>query len=163
MLSHILRNRTETEHRIENVHKFYYIFFGFGRPILANTTGNFTYNCTYTTTCIVYNLVIMDAIDGLSSQTIVLLFYKYKPTDYIHLWDKAQSDFKDHQLKAVTWNNIRKSVEILSLCQIKHAFSYISSADSVHMWKVCRKRNDAIWLHFPFRFGFGVYVKLPLL
>ena len=39
------------------------------------------------------------------------------------LWDKAQSDFKDHGLKAVTWNNISKSVELPCLCQIIHAFS----------------------------------------
>ena len=39
------------------------------------------------------------------------------------LWDKAQSDFKDHGLKAVTWNKISKSVELPCLCQIIHAFS----------------------------------------
>ena len=32
-------------------------------------------NFTYTTTCDVYNLVIMKTIDGLSSETIVQLFY----------------------------------------------------------------------------------------
>ena len=31
--------------------------------------------------------------------------------DYRLSLDKAQSDYKDHDLKAVTWNNIRKSVE----------------------------------------------------
>ena len=35
------RNRTETECRIENVHEFDFIFFGFGGRISANTTGNF--------------------------------------------------------------------------------------------------------------------------
>ena len=49
--------------------------------------------------------------------------------DYRLLWDKAQSDYKDHELKAVTWNNIRKSVELPGLCQ----FSYILSLDSVHI------------------------------
>ena len=43
--------------------------------------------------------------------------------DYRLLWDKAQSDYKDHDLKAVTWNNIRKSLELPDLCQIIHAFS----------------------------------------
>ena len=37
----------------------------------------------------------MEAINGLSSETIVRLFYKYKTTDYRLLWDKAQSDYKD--------------------------------------------------------------------
>ena len=32
---------------------------------------------TWTTTCVVYNLVIMKAIDGLSSETTVRLFYKH--------------------------------------------------------------------------------------
>ena len=38
-------------------------------------------------------------------------------------WDKANSDYKDHQLKAVTWNNIVMSVELPCLWQIIHAFS----------------------------------------
>ena len=97
---------TETERRTENVHEFDFIFFGFGGRILANTTGNFNKNCTYTTTCVVYNLVIMKAIDGLSSETIVQLFYKHNTVDYRLLWDNTQSDYKDHELNAVTWNNL---------------------------------------------------------
>ena len=65
--------------------------------------------------CVVYNLVIMEGIDGLSSKTTVGLFYKYKTADYRLLWDKAQSDYKDQDLKAVTWNNIRKYVELPGL------------------------------------------------
>ena len=56
------RNRTETERRTENVHDFDFIFFGFGGRISANTTGNFNKICTYTTTCVVYNLVIIKVI-----------------------------------------------------------------------------------------------------
>ena len=102
------RNRTETERRTENVHKFDFIFFGFGGRISANTTGNFDKICTYTTMCVVYtcNLVIMKAIDGLPSETIVRLFYKHNTIDYRILWDKTQSDYKDHELNAVTWNNL---------------------------------------------------------
>ena len=79
---------------------------------------------TCTALCIVYKLVIREAIDGSSSETIltiVCLFYKNKTTDFRLLWDKAQSEYKDHDM-AVTWN-IRKSVELPGLCQIKHAFS----------------------------------------
>ena len=36
------------------------------------------------------------------------VLYKYKTTDSL---DKSESDYKDHDLKQVTWNNIRKSVE----------------------------------------------------
>ena len=71
------RNRTETERRTENVHEFDFIFFGFGGRISANTTGNFDKICIYTATCVVYNLVIMRTINGLSVETIVRLFYKH--------------------------------------------------------------------------------------
>ena len=64
----------------------------------------------------------MEVIDGLSSQqrdnsAIILQVH-----DNGLLWDKANSDYKDHQLKAVTWNNIVKSVELPCLWQIIHAF-----------------------------------------
>ena len=35
----------------------------------------------------------------------MLLFYKHDTTDYRLLWGKTQSDYKDNELKAVTWNN----------------------------------------------------------
>ena len=54
--------------------------------------------------CVVFKLAILEAIDGLFNKTILQVQY------YRHLWDKAQSDYKDHDLKAVTWNNIRKSL-----------------------------------------------------
>ena len=90
---------TETEHRTENVHDFDFIFFALGGRISANMTGKFNKICTYTTTCVVYNLVIMKAIDGLSSETTVRLFYKHNTIDYRLLWDNTQSDYKDHELK----------------------------------------------------------------
>ena len=83
------RNRTETERRAENVHEFDFIFFGFGGRISAKTTCNFDKICTYTTTCVVYNLVIMKTIDGLSSETIVRLFYEHNTINYIFLWDNS--------------------------------------------------------------------------
>ena len=58
------------------------IIFGFGGRISANMTGNFDEICTYTTTCVVYNLVTIKAIDGLSSKTTVRLFYKHNTIDY---------------------------------------------------------------------------------
>ena len=100
------RNRTETERRTENVHDFDFIFFGFGGQISAKTTGNFNTICTYTNHVRCINLVIMKAIDGLSSETIVRLFYKHNTVDYRLLWDNTQTDFKDHELNAVAWNNL---------------------------------------------------------
>ena len=100
------RNRTETERRTENVHDFDFIFFGFGGRISAKTTGNFNKSCTFTITCVKYNLIIMKAIDELSSETIVRLFFKHNTIDYRLFWDNTQSDFKDHELKAVTRNNL---------------------------------------------------------
>ena len=52
------------------------------------------------------NLVIMKVNDGLSSETIVRYFYKHNTIDYRFLWDNTQSDFKDHDINAVTWNNL---------------------------------------------------------
>ena len=45
----------------------------------------------------------MKAIDGLSSETIVQLFYKLNTGYYRLLWDNTQSDYKDHELNAVIW------------------------------------------------------------
>ena len=92
------RNRTETERRTENVHDFDFIFFGFGGRISANTTGNFNKICTYTNHVRCINLVIMKAIDGLSSEKIVRLFYKHSTVDYRLVWDNIQTDCKDHGL-----------------------------------------------------------------
>ena len=72
----------QTKCRTENVYKLDFIFFHLGGRISANTTVNFNYTFTYTTMCIVYNLVNMASIDRLCSETIVLLFYKYKTTDF---------------------------------------------------------------------------------
>ena len=55
---------------------------------------------------VVYNLVIMKAIDGLSSESNVRLFYKHNTIDYRILWDNTQSDYKGHELNAVTWNSL---------------------------------------------------------
>ena len=100
------RNRTETERRTENVHGFDFIFFGFGGRISANTTGNFNKICTYTNHVRCINLVITKAIDGLSSETIVRLFYKHNTVDYLLMLDNTQTDYKDHELNAVAWNNL---------------------------------------------------------
>ena len=48
----------------------------------------------------------MKAIDRLSSETIVQLFYKHNTVDYRLLWDNTQSDYKDNELNAVKWNNL---------------------------------------------------------
>ena len=102
-ISHTHRNRTEKIkclklyerfRRTENVHEFDFIFFGFGGRISTNTTGNFDKICTYTTTCVVYNLVI----DRLSSETTVRLFYKHNTVDYRILWDNTQSNYKTTNL-----------------------------------------------------------------
>ena len=69
------RNQTETERRTENVHEFDFIF--------SVSVAEFQQ-------IRVYNLVIMKDIDGLSSETIVQLFYKHNTIDYRILWDNTQ-------------------------------------------------------------------------
>ena len=58
------------------MHKLDVILFGFGGRISANTTGlysiiSFTPAHTQPRVLLVYYLVIMEAIDGLSSETII--------------------------------------------------------------------------------------------
>ena len=60
---------------------------------------------------------------GLSSKTIEAIILQVQNYNYRLLWDKAQSDYKEHDLKEVTWNNIGKSVELPDLCQIIQTFS----------------------------------------
>ena len=87
-------------------------YINYARFLSSIAQHNFYYTCTYTTTCIVtYSLVLLEAMKGLSSQTLQVQRCRL-------LWDKAQSNYKDHNLKEVTLNNIGKSVEIPGLCQI---------------------------------------------
>ena len=48
----------------------------------------------------------MKVNDGLSRETIVRFFYKHNTIDNRFLWDNTQSDFKDHEINAVTWNTL---------------------------------------------------------
>ena len=151
------------------MHKFDFIFFGFGGRISANTTGNFDKICIYTTSCVVYNLVIMKAIDGLSSETIVRLFYKHNTIDYRILWDNTQSDFKDHELNAGHGTICIAKIFLLSEREISpnytgsflhfvHGFgSYVKGLPKT---KRCNSVAVTVWVWFWFRFG--VYVKQPL-
>ena len=82
----------------------------FARFSNSITQHDFNYTCTYTSACVVLYLVIIEAMKGMSSETIEEIFYKYKILDNRLLWNKAQGDKKDHVLKEMTWNNIRKSV-----------------------------------------------------
>ena len=96
--------------------KWILIFFSFGHQISVNMTGNFNYTCTYTTKLSNHGSHLWIVQRDIS--VIILQVQEYRL-----LWDKAQSDYKDHKLKTVTWNNIWKSVELLVLCHIIHAFS----------------------------------------
>ena len=125
----IVHISAETEPKLNTEPKtctnWIFFFFSFGGLISGNTTGNFIYTCTYKTTCIVYNLVIIEAIDGLPSETIARLFYKHNTTDFRMFWDKTQSNYKECELKSVTWNNFNKSVDLQGLSQIIHVFSKV--------------------------------------
>ena len=92
-----------------------YFFFGFGGRISANTTG-ILITPAHTQPRALY-ITGHWRIDQRYNSAIILQVQDYKLS-----WDKAQSDYKDHKLKAVTWNNIRKSVKLPGMCQIIHAF-----------------------------------------
>ena len=68
---------------------------------------------------------IMETIDGLSSETIVRLFQIYKTIQTTDICGTKPRATKDHRLKAVTWNNIRKSVELPGLFQIIHVHAFL--------------------------------------
>ena len=80
----------------------------------------------------------MKAIDGLPSETIVRLFYKHNTFDHRILWDNTQSDYKDHEHNAVTWNNLYCNGILLSEREISRNYT-------------------GIFLYFVH--GFGSYVK----
>ena len=149
------QNLTEIERQTENVHEFDFIFFGFGGRISANTTGNFDKIFTYTTTCFALILVIMKAIDGLSSETIVWLFYKHNTIDYRILWDNTQSDYKDHELNAVTWNNLYcKGISAIWERNKSKLYRHFLRFRP-RIWFICERSAENKTMQFGCRYGFG--------
>ena len=79
-----------------------------------------------------------------------------------------QSDYKDHEFKAVTWNNLYCKVFLLSEREISPNYTRIF-LDFVHGFgsyvkglpKTKRCNSVAVTVSVRFRFGFGVYVKQP--
>ena len=96
-------------------------------------------------------------------------FYKHDTTDYRLLWSKTQSDCKEHEFKAVSWNKLYCKGTLLSEREFSPSYTDIF-LDFVHGFgsyvkglpktKRCDSVavTDSVW----FRFGFGVYVKRPL-
>ena len=72
-----------------------------------------------------------EVIDGFSSETVVRLFNKHDTTDCRLLWGKTQSNYKDHEFKAVTCNNCNVKVFLLSEREISPNYSGIF-LDFVH-------------------------------
>ena len=138
-------------------------FFGFGGRILANTTGNFNKICTYTTMCIVYNLVIMKAIDGLSCETIVTSSIPVT-TDFCGTIPRAT--IKTTNL--MQWYCAICIVKVFLLSEREISPNYTDIfLDFVHRFGSYvkglpkTKRCNSVAVSVRFRFGFGVYVKQP--
>ena len=138
------------------MHELDFIFFSFGGRISAETTGNFDKICTYTTTCVVYNLVIMKTIDGLSSETIVQLFNKHNTINYIILWYNTQSDYKDHELNAVTWNNLYcKGISATWEGNLSKLYRhFLSFRPRIRF--ICERSAENETMQFGGRYGFGL-------
>ena len=94
-MSAFIYAETETKRRTENAHKLDYIFSSFGGWISVNTTGNFNYTRIYTTMYIGYNLVIRKPW-WIVQQNNSVIILQVHVQDYRLLWDKTQSDYKDH-------------------------------------------------------------------
>ena len=113
------------------------------------------------------NLVIMKVNDGFPAR-IVQFFYKHNTIAYRLFWDNTKSDYKDHKLNAVIWNNCIVKVFLLSEWEISPNYTGIF-LDFVHGFgsyvkglpKTKRYNSVAVTLSDRFRFGFGVYVKQP--
>ena len=94
------------------------------------------------------------------------LFYKDYTTDYILLWGKTQSDYKDHEFKAVTCNNCIVKVFLVSEREISPNYTGFF-LDLVHGFGSYVKRLlktkhcNSVAVKVSVRFGFGVYVKRP--
>ena len=97
------------------------------------------------------------------------LFYKHDATDYRLLWGKTQSDYKDHEFKAVICNNC--IVKVFLLSEREFSPNYIGIfLDFVHglglyvkvLPKTKRCNSVAVTVSVGHRFRFGVYVKRPL-
>ena len=94
-------------------------------------------------------------------------FYKHDTTDYILLWSKTQSDCKEHEFKAVSWNNLYCKVFLLSEREISLNYTdifldFVRGFGSYVKGLPKTKRCDSVAVTNSVRFGFGVYVKRPL-
>ena len=155
------RNRTETERRTENVHDFDFISF---------TTGNFNKICTYTTTCVVYNLQIMKVIDGLSSETIVLFYFTSTlplTTDFCGTIPSATiktTNFRQwhgticiSKVFLLSEREISQNYTSIFLYFVHGFGSYVKGLP-----KTKRCNSVAVTVSVGFRLEFGVCVKQPL-
>ena len=97
------------------------------------------------------------------------LFYKHNTIDYRLLWDNTKSDFKDHELNAVTWTICNVKVILLFerespnytgiFLDFVHGFgSYVKGLPKT---KRCNSVAVTVSVRFRPWFGFGVYVKQP--
>ena len=97
----------------------------------------------------------MKTIGGLSSETIVLVFYKHNTIDYRLWWDNTQSDYKDHEPNAVTWNNLYCK-GISAICEGKKSKLY----RYFHKFRprirfICERSAENETMQFGSRYGFG--------
>ena len=142
-------------------------FFGFGGRISANTTDNFNKICTNSATSAVYNLVIMKSLmDCLARQLC-----DYFTSTILQTIDfcAARPRVTIHDFKAVTCKNCIVKVFLLSEREISPNYTGIF-LDFVHGFgsyvkglpKTKRCNSVVVTVSVRFRFGFGIYVKRPL-
>ena len=119
----------ETERRNENMHKLNWIFSFSGAKysnyvrFLSSITQHNFYDTYIYTTIVVYISVMMQSMKELSGKTTEAIILQVQDYCFRLLWGKARSEYKDHDHKEVTWNNIGRTVELPGLGQIIHTFS----------------------------------------
>ena len=81
--------------------------------------------------------------------------YKHNTIDYRLLWDNTQSDFKDHELNAVTWNNLYcKGISAIregNESKLYRHFLRICTQIRV----ICERSSKIETIQFDGRYGFG--------
>ena len=89
------------------------------------------------------------------SETIVRLFYKHNTIDYRLLSGNTQSDYKDHKLNAVTWNNLYcKGISAIweGNQSILHRH-FLRFRQRIRF--ICERSAENETLQFDGRYGFG--------
>ena len=136
---------TETERRIKNVHELDFIF-SVSVAEFQQIWQVFLIKSAHT-----QPLSNHEVIDGLSSETIVQLFYKHDTTDYKHLWGKTMTDYiKTMNLRQ--WHGTICIVKVFLLSERKYRH-FLRFSPRIRF--ICERSAENETMQFGGHYGFG--------